>query len=158
MNLQEFSARKFGPEKSRGRFRTILGKVAHGSRKCTKSTFQKSEIWLVLGRHGCVWAGNGSVWIQNCTQTYWTPFGPYLGHSWTSLGSFLDYWTIAGLLLAGPYCCPIHANLVLCTVFLTLILLICDMHPQRQACCSFLRYKPLSRFNSSTLFHRVLVM
>ena len=31
-------------------------------------------------------------------------------------GPFLDYWTIAGLLLAGPYCCPIRANLVLSTV------------------------------------------
>ena len=118
MNLQEFSARKFGPGKSWDRFRTILGKVAHSGRKCTKSTLQKSEIWFVLGRHGSVWAVNDSVWIQHCTQTHWTPFGPYLGHLWTSFDSFLDYWTIAGLLLAGPYCCPIRANLVLCTVLL----------------------------------------
>ena len=100
MNLQEFSARKFGPEKSRGRFRTILGKVAQGGRKSPKSTPQKSEIWIVLGRHGSVWAGNGSVWIQIGMETHWTPFGPHLGHLWTSFGTFSCFWTIAGLLLA----------------------------------------------------------
>ena len=120
MNLQDFSARKFGPKKYQTHFRTILEKVAQGGRNCPKSTSQKSEIWVVLSRHGSVWAGNASVWIQNCKHTYWTPFGPYLGHLWTSFGSFLDYWTIAVLLLAGPYCCPIRANLVLCTVGLTL--------------------------------------
>ena len=35
-------------------------------------------------------------------EPYWTPFGPYLGHLWTCFGPFLCFWTIAGLLLAGP--------------------------------------------------------
>ena len=107
MDQQEFSARKCGPKNYRNRFRTILGKVAQGGRKSTKWTLQKSEIWVVLGRHGSVWAGNGSVWIQIGIETYWNPFGPHLGHLWTSFGPFSCFWTIAGLLLAISLLFPI---------------------------------------------------
>ena len=75
------------------------------------STIGKLE-GVVLGRRWSVWAGIWSVWIQIGIEPYWTPFGPYLGHLWTCFGPFLCFWTIAGLLLAGPYCCPIVALLL----------------------------------------------
>ena len=55
MNLQEFSARKFGPEKYQTHFRNILGKVAQGGRKCAKSTPKKVKyglFWVAVGPFG----------------------------------------------------------------------------------------------------------
>ena len=108
MNLEEFSARKFGLEQYRNRFRTILRKVVQGGRKCPKSVPQKIEICVVFGRHGSVWAGNGSVWIQIGTQPYWTPFGPYLDR----YGPVLAHFWIIGLLLGYCWLVPIVALFV----------------------------------------------
>ena len=95
------------PKKCLTHFRNIFGKVPQIHRKCLKSTPGKSEIWVVLGRHGSVWAGNGSVWIRIDIETHWTPFGPHLDHLWTSFGPFSCFWTIAGLLLAISLLFPI---------------------------------------------------
>ena len=94
------------PKKYRTDFQNIFGKVPPSRQKCLKSTPGKSKIWLVLGRRGPVWAGNCSVWIQIGIETHWTPFGPHLGHLWTSFGPFLCFWIIAGLLLAGSLLFP----------------------------------------------------
>ena len=81
----------FGPEKIGVDFRTFWGRSAWGSesaRNRAEKGVGNSEIWLVWGRHGSVWAGIRSIRIQMVLGFIWTCFQPIWTNGGVKIGSF----------------------------------------------------------------------
>ena len=109
MNLQEFSARKFGPEKIPDPFSDHSRKSRPGRPEMYKLDPPKSEMvcfglpWVRLD-----WdlVRMDPDWYRNPLDPIWTPFGSLMDQFW-AIFMFLDYcWITAGWALLLPYCWP----------------------------------------------------
>ena len=108
MNLQEFSARKFGPKNSRTHFGIIFRKGRPGpsemsemGQKLIPKKVKYGLFWLAVGPF---WLGFGSYG----SKLLWKPIVSYLDSIWITYGPVLAHFYVFGLLLdfcwLFPYC------------------------------------------------------
>ena len=127
MNLQEFSARKFGPEKIPDPFSEHFPKSRPGPsemsemvQKSISKTVKYGLFWFPIDPFGLGFGPYGSKLV-------WKPIGPHLDPIWVTYGPVLAHFHVFGLLL--DYCWPFPY----CSLFPLVALFPCLGSPLRYA-------------------------
>ena len=112
MNLQEFSARTFGPEKIPDPFSEHfrkswpdLSEISEMDQKSTTGKVNYGLFWVAVGPFGL-------EMVPYESELVWNPIGPLLDPIWVTYGPVLAHFCVFGLLLDFRWLVPIVALLL----------------------------------------------